>query len=182
MLSIPVRATALAFAVFAALPAGAVRASVLDFSYNQGGFSLTGQIEGALESDGNTFDATSLLSLNYGTTPLSVGDGQEKPVGTLTSWGGPSDKAIITLNGASENFVSFDPQPFQGNSLTVWSSQYGDYIGVNGFGGRNWNSADWHASIAPAAPELSTWAMMLLGFTGLAFAGYQRNKAATQAA
>jgi hypothetical protein len=31
-------------------------------------------------------------------------------------------------------------------------------------------------------PEVSTWAMMLAGFTALGFAGYRRNKAATLAA
>jgi uncharacterized membrane protein len=31
--------------------------------------------------------------------------------------------------------------------------------------------------IPPATPETSTWAMMLLGFAGLAFAGYRRAKA-----
>lgn len=30
-------------------------------------------------------------------------------------------------------------------------------------------------SIAPPVPELSTWAMLLIGFAGLAFAGYRRS-------
>jgi len=30
--------------------------------------------------------------------------------------------------------------------------------------------------MAPAVPEPSTWAMMLLGFAGLGFAGYRRAK------
>ena len=29
----------------------------------------------------------------------------------------------------------------------------------------------------PAIPEASTWAMMLLGFAGLGFAGYRKSKA-----
>jgi hypothetical protein len=38
------------------------------------------------------------------------------------------------------------------------------------------------AVIPTGVPETSTWAMMLLGFAGLGFAGYRRNKAATFAA
>jgi hypothetical protein len=33
--------------------------------------------------------------------------------------------------------------------------------------------------IGPAAPESSTWAMMLLGFAGLCFAGYRARASAT---
>ena len=37
-------------------------------------------------------------------------------------------------------------------------------------------------ALPSAVPEPSTWAMMLIGFVGLGFAGYRRNKAATLAA
>jgi hypothetical protein len=33
-----------------------------------------------------------------------------------------------------------------------------------------------------SAPELSTWAMILLGFAGLGFAGYRRTRVAVSAA
>jgi hypothetical protein len=38
------------------------------------------------------------------------------------------------------------------------------------------------SAAASAVPEPSTWAMMLLGFGGLAFAGYRRQNAANLAA
>jgi hypothetical protein len=38
------------------------------------------------------------------------------------------------------------------------------------------------SSVIPAIPEPSTWAMMLLGFAGLAFAGYRRARRAVSAA
>jgi hypothetical protein len=35
--------------------------------------------------------------------------------------------------------------------------------------------------IASVVPELSTWAMLLLGFSGLGFAGYRQNRAVQHA-
>src|ERR1700677_4605761 len=37
-------------------------------------------------------------------------------------------------------------------------------------------------SVTTAAPEPSTWAMILLGFAGLGFAGYRRTRVAVSAA
>ena len=37
-------------------------------------------------------------------------------------------------------------------------------------------------AFAPAVPEPSTWAMMLLGFVGLGFADYQKSRKATSTA
>ena len=36
-------------------------------------------------------------------------------------------------------------------------------------------------SVTPAVPEPSTWALMLLGFAGLGFAGYRRSRGAARA-
>ncbi len=46
-----------------------------------------------------------------------------------------------------------------------------------------WYAAEWNPSdpiAASAVPEPSTWAMMLIGFAGLGFAGYRRAKRAAR--
>ena len=51
-------------------------------------------------------------------------------------------------------------------------------IGINGGGGGG--SFVWDPTAIPAqppVPEPSTWAMMLIGFAGLGFAGYRRRRA-----
>ena len=52
----------------------------------------------------------------------------------------------------------------------------GQVVGYIGTGlAAQWSPSD--PSAASAVPEPSTWAMMLLGFAGLGFAGYRRAKA-----
>jgi hypothetical protein len=40
---------------------------------------------------------------------------------------------------------------------------------------------DTASTIAPAVPEPATWAMLLMGFAGIGFLGYQRRKNAIAA-
>jgi len=46
----------------------------------------------------------------------------------------------------------------------------------NGVGGNNWIYGVGSLSFSTAAPEISTWAMMLVGFAGLGFASYRASR------
>ena len=76
----------------------------------------------------------------------------------------------VTVNSTKAPFnvewIAFADGPFRSNYSgggIYWNDGYGDY-GL--YGGAS--------PVASAAPEPSTWAMMLLGFGGLGFAGWRR--------
>jgi hypothetical protein len=52
--------------------------------------------------------------------------------------------------------------------VVVWADGAGDYTSASG--------------LSLAAPEPSTWAMMVLGFAGLGFAGYRKSRKAVAVA
>ena len=78
-----------------------------------------------------------------------------------------------------------------GNSLTVdggstinalissdiaWAKAHPASYSVSLFPGANGQAFGSGQGFSPGVPEASTWAMMLLGFASLGFAGYRRNK------
>jgi len=98
-----------------------------------------------------------------GANGVSVASASRTSDGNLITFGFGNDDLIGGTHSANmqllTNAVSFvDP-------LGTLESASGDFFSV--------------ALIAPnAVPELSTWAMMLLGFAGLGFAGYHRSRKA----
>ena len=58
----------------------------------------------------------------------------------------------------------------KGETAQLESNSLGDVVGWSGDDAVLWSPA--------TVPEPSTWAMMLLGFAGLGFAGYRRAKLA----
>ncbi|MBV9288035.1 MAG: PEP-CTERM sorting domain-containing protein [Hyphomicrobiales bacterium] len=100
--------------------------------------------------------------------------------GTVTVWSGldgtGTELASITLPatpsggaGCVYTYCPWFPKgvKFSGTAESVVFSGVANYIG---FGDVTLGSAD------PSTPEPSTWAMMLLGFAGLAFAGYRTSR------
>jgi hypothetical protein len=69
-----------------------------------------------------------------------------------------TDRISVDPAGFSDT-LSFTVSGFSTGDLTVYSLHGGIYSGS-----------------LNAAPEPSTWAMMLLGFAGLGFVGYRRNR------
>jgi hypothetical protein len=61
------------------------------------------------------------------------------------------------------------------NGATYYLSANGD-PGNNGAGTGGYYDVLGDATVAPAVPEASTWAMMILGFCGLGFMAYRRKR------
>ena len=76
-------------------------------------------------------------------------------------------KPFTGLTLVSSDFSPGITSSFGGGTITV------DWVGTN-TGGVTF-TAVFDASTVSTVPEPSTWAMMLLGFAGLGFAGYRRN-------
>ena len=161
------------FLVLQAMPASA---SVWDFSFSDlGGDNSSGQIvttgsgpNFAISNISGTFDGQTITGLSS----YAGADNIFHSGGPFTSQGGWS------FNLASGSF----------SQVNVW---YGDNGGRNGFSGTNYwldlnppNLAGSGANAGPltsftvtaAVPEPSTWMMMILGFCGLGFMVYRRNK------
>jgi hypothetical protein len=126
---------------------------------------------------------------------LCAGDGDCWSDGTTGGYDGLG--RTVNVNGTDKYEISFDatvtgvPPKITDSSNTVWSQfNTTDGIGFNGnavdilayFGPiQNFSQAPTTTAAPPQTdipiPESSTWAMMLLGFTGLAFIGYRRASA-----
>jgi hypothetical protein len=98
--------------------------------------------------------------------------------------GAPGDNLISLVN--SENFswnlapplhgVSFDPSDADGDEASIQlGSASGDLIDADV------TNVTVTVSTTPPVPEPSTWAMMLLGFASMGFAGYRARKRALAA-
>jgi hypothetical protein len=87
-------------------------------------------------------------------------------------WTGPAGlRSDPTKNRLRESWTSI--------ATAAPDSAYGAIVLADGV----WNKKSQGGLSLTAAPEPSTWAMMLLGFAGLGFAGYRKaRKTATAAA
>ena len=75
------------------------------------------------------------------------------------------------------------PSPSSVNSPFSYSFQSGDFNnGIFVFDGEQLNLSSTTVTLAAAAPEPSTWAMMILGFASIGFMAYRRKSAALNAA
>jgi hypothetical protein len=121
-----------------------------------------------------------------GTNYMAVLSGQSETVvyGKTYSelglyWGSIDTYNVITLfNGANSVVVSVPPV----SDGDQFASDSNRYFVVSGFDfnkvvfGSSQNSFEFDNVAVAGAPEPSTWAMMLLGFAGLGFAGYRKAK------
>ena len=99
--------------------------------------------------------------------------GSLDPYNTI-SFGGPgavsyTGDQLVTLTGASDNG---DQQPGSSNGLFEFT--FAAPVTSVTFASSQ-NSLE-VASVSSAVPEPSTWAMMLIGFTGLGYAAYRKTK------
>ena len=99
---------------------------------------------------------------------------------------GPSPIPGMSGTGvvSSNPFVAPFPAGPIGN-LGAFMTSFSNYVNSAGIDAANvngWTQALEFQSQAPAAPEVSTWAMMALGFAGLAGLAYRQTKARAAAA
>jgi hypothetical protein len=84
---------------------------------------------------------------------------------------------VAALSGVSDILTNPVPAPIPPPS-PPGTTQFQEFCGFCGSGGQVYEDTD-SASVTAAAavvPEPSTWAMMLLGFAGLGFAGYRASR------
>jgi hypothetical protein len=84
-----------------------------------------------------------------------------------------AENAFILANGGYADFTFVGVEDLRARRWDDWTDLIFAYKDPAGSGGS-------HPPFTPGVPEPSSWAMMLAGFGGLAFAGYRRaRKAAT---
>ena len=141
----------------------------------------TGQFFAVTPGESETF------TFGYAAKDVSVyiGSLDDENSITINFKGGSS----ITYSGADLATISGEPDPtdIPGGPATIDGSQTNgrwtftdpsnDIVGITVSNGSAISSNSFEiAQIATSVPEPSTWAMMLLGFAGLGFAGYRRAK------
>jgi hypothetical protein len=124
---------------------------------------------GYLDYNSSVFDGTSfqfvantnLLDLKF-TDPISLA--------VVTTVGPPTDSTIFDSTGVLPTVVG--GSGFTGGTdfpNGVWiADTY--YVEITG---HSFSDVTWNTTVLSGVPEASTWAMMLLGFAGLGFAGYR---------
>jgi hypothetical protein len=93
---------------------------------------------------------------------------------------------VLLFQNSGSGYVQVVTVPNSGNvqAITTWNFVVGDsYIlrsdaGVNAIGDATGALVSYGVV---AAPEPSTWAMMMLGFAGLGFVGYRSRRATVKA-
>jgi len=128
-------------------------------------------ISAALVINGHTFSSSGswsseLMVRNFAAFDAytSVGDASNRFFNTF----------ILSTNANA-------PSPSSVNSPFSYSFQSGDFNdGTFVFDGELLNLSSTTVTLAAAAPEPSTWAMMILGFMGIGFMAYRRKNAMAQ--
>ncbi|RBP06286.1 hypothetical protein DFR50_13264 [Roseiarcus fermentans] len=149
----------LAAALTASAPAGA---TLLDWSYAGASYSGSGTL--TADSSG---DVTAITGTFNGAIVTGLG-----------SWGQPSN----TISYPNQPYLDGNGLSFDTNDGNAWNiyNFLPSYYTASPYSG----PSDYFGSftLAAPAPELSTWAMLGLGFAGLAFAGHRSRRSATQTA
>jgi hypothetical protein len=162
-------------AIAAFLPASAANATVYSFTFSSfdGALTATGQI-----TVGAAHDVAAISGTMSGLVDQTIS-------GTVADASFPA--AVISPDGAfiyNNLFYNADPH-FDVNGLVfttventvgfwnLWGNSAGNYSLWESVGGAYAVQETGRLTVA-AAPELSTWAMMLAGFAGLGLAGWRR--------
>jgi hypothetical protein len=109
--------------------------------------------------------------------------------GAPTSWSNTTNTELTAIQGAiwQVEYGSINPS-FTVSGTAAENKLIGQYIAdavaypASGYAaaiypvGPNGQGFGYSQGFTPAVPEISSWAMMLLGFGGLGFAGYHRRK------
>jgi hypothetical protein len=184
--------TASAVALLAGISAAEAETRTFTFSFSG---TIGAGTTAAMITGSGTFLAT-LTSTGPDVYHIMSGGGSSPQAGTLTllADGTYTNTVSPTINLTADNIFTPSATPaldgdgivFEGSLLAAGS----DYFEVGGKGGgyyyaNNYNKGLYNNTyFGPgtfnitftAVPEPSTWAMMAIGFAGLAFAGYRKSK------
>jgi hypothetical protein len=133
-------------------------------------------------------DAAVPVNFNYAYSEFLV-NGVSQPW-SYSFFGGytPISSPVPGMSGTGVgNTTSFDSPQGSGplGNLGAFIDGYSGYLssaGINPATVNGWTQALEFSPTTPAAPEASTWAMMLAGFAGLGFFGYRQTAKARLAA
>ena len=162
--------------------------SSLDLSVKSGlltFLSLTASAVSSTSSVDSTPSATGSSSLATATLTI-LGSSITIPINP------PANDVIFNSAGLTITLNKQTADPEESAGITTDAIAF-DFAGFPVVAGRSLNLVNGSIDIAqsfasidvsstPAVPEPSTWAMMLLGFTGLGFAGYRRSRKAVSIA
>jgi hypothetical protein len=165
-------------AAFAAIASGLLawvsvaKAEVWDFSYSGGGYSASGEFVTGNSGSPYTVTGVSGIADGYAIVGLSPYASADQLLYYPASGGAYADFSGISFanaNGVDYNISNYP----SGNNIAISTLDPGGYgysqvavsMSVTPVRG------DLSVSVTPV-PESTTWAMMVFGFVGLAFAGY----------
>jgi hypothetical protein len=130
-------------------------------------------------------DFLTLTTVSVGDTKITITNnaaGQFGTPGTFSGYmftftGAPDITKVLVDSASSPDFQPVLPGGLSWTATSITVNVAGDNLAEG-----DQLVLDVTAGSAPVVPEPSTWAMMLLGFAGLGFAGWQRKGAASRAA
>jgi len=128
-------------------------------------------------------DSLTLTTVSVGDTQITITNDSTGQFGTpgsfsgymFTFTGAPDITKVLVDSGSSADFQPVLPGGLSSTATSITVNVAGDSLAVG-----DKLILDVTAGSAPVVPEPSTWAMMLLGFAGLGFAGYRRKGAASR--
>lgn len=136
-----------------------------------------GEITWVNRPSGNTdpnFNVVYTFKLSF-SAPNGSSDSQVFSLNLLQPTNPPGDTVLNLTNSTLTGLG-----PFSLNGITVSNFQFVE-SGDGTYNGTTWNNPEGGtsrlyitANFAPAVPEASTWAMMILGFFGIGFVAYRR--------
>jgi hypothetical protein len=181
---------ALAAAIGSVIGAQAAQAATYDFSYtDEFGVVLAGTMVGVLQADKNTIDVTSIINPEFNGAPAvavpvitTLADFFSRPGPTVpeVSLDGTINNLLACTTSACFDGFFFDQAGVDG-TLGPGIPEFGEGVSYRNHnqvtdGFEVYDATKW--SIRPisasAVPEPATWAMVLIGFAGLSYAGYGR--------
>jgi len=174
---------------------GAAQALSFDYYFTNTVGNVSGTVTGHVDglADNSTGAASAVWVDSY---PAALGS-YSTPFDVLTWTGGTIGESAFTVTGGVLTQVLFDITGANGINDQLYLNS--DCVCAYGTGHTNfldigsgdslfvWNVGDLNApdglviGTFSAVPEASTWAMMLLGFASLGFAGYRKTKSGLSA-
>lgn len=179
-----------AVSVMALSASAPARADIIDFTITGDGVTATGTLD--IEG-GQAVSGSGGLSAPYGADTLSLLTFSSAGVNNIGNgtfsyrFGGGTDLIGDTAFPIDNNglifAVSTPSDPGLNLGLNIWSTggqTYAAFVAGNALPGTDniiyQQINDVSATFTAAVPEPSTWAMMILGFCGLGFMAYRRQK------
>jgi hypothetical protein len=158
--------------------AGVVTFAFASFDFGQFDISVTGALDGVLQSNGNTFDVTGIAGLNVNGTPIVLTGWTAIPFDSLFEL--PADTDAVTLNGTYLNFAA-SASPSANVGFGLGDEATTQYDAMAGWGENDvyffYESAPgfytWNASFAPI-PEPAAAAAFVVGLAAMGIARRRR--------